>query len=161
MVRDLPAAGLEQLDPARPVYVEAESRKVGNLHVPERLMQQIRAGACLQIDATLPARVAFLLEDYDYFLSRQPLLQRRLRALQGLQSNDNLQRWNDYVEQGQWPALVQELLELHYDPLYHRSQNQNFTGLGSPARFACDDLTPAGVERLATRSANHIRSSKP
>ena len=140
---------LEQLDPARPVYVEAESRKVGNLHVPERLMQQIRAGACLQIDATLPARVAFLLEDYDYFLSRQPLLQRRLRALQGLQSNDNLQRWNDYVEQGQWPALVQELLELHYDPLYHRSQWHNYVGIGEAQRFASDSLDPAHIDRIA------------
>jgi tRNA 2-selenouridine synthase len=38
---------LSSLDPGRPVYVEAESRKIGNLHVPEALIGQIRSGECL------------------------------------------------------------------------------------------------------------------
>lgn len=140
---------LQDFDPARPVYVEAESRKVGNLHIPEALMQRIRAGRCLQIDASLPARVDFLLADYDYFLSRQELLLRRLHALQGLQSNDNLQRWSEHVAAGRWPELVQELLELHYDPLYHRSQGHNYSGLEDASRFASDRLDPEGIDRVA------------
>ncbi|WP_371322592.1 tRNA 2-selenouridine(34) synthase MnmH [Dechloromonas sp. ZY10] len=140
---------LQGFDPSRPVYVEAESRKVGNLHVPEALMQRIRAGRCLQIDACLPARVDFLLADYDYFLSRQELLLRRLHALQGLQSNENLQRWSGYVAAGHWRQLVQELLELHYDPLYHRSQGHNYLGLEQASRFASDCLDPQGIDRIA------------
>ena len=49
---------LERFDPARPVYVEAESRKIGRLHVPDALIARIRAGECLNIDASLAARIS-------------------------------------------------------------------------------------------------------
>src|SRR5574343_1725778 len=44
---------LSAFDPSRPVYVEAESRKIGRMHVPEALMERIRNGECLQIDAPI------------------------------------------------------------------------------------------------------------
>ncbi|MCK6410803.1 MAG: tRNA 2-selenouridine(34) synthase MnmH [Azonexus sp.] len=140
---------LQGFDPERPVYVEAESRKVGNLHVPESLMQRIRAGDCLQVDASLAARVDFLLTDYDYYFSRRELLLQRLQALQGLQSRENLQRWGEYVADGHWPDLVRELLELHYDPLYHRSQGNNYLGLAAARHFASNCLDPDGIDRMA------------
>ncbi len=136
-------------DPSRPVYVEAESRKIGNLHVPEALIAHIRRGECLQVDATLDARVAFLLGDYDYFMAMPALLGERLDALSQLQSRETLLRWHALVHAGAWPTLVRELLELHYDPLYHRSQNQNFTGYRHPRVFASSDLSAAGIARLA------------
>lgn len=142
---------LAAFDPARPVYVEAESRKVGNLQVPEALIKAIRASRCLEIEATLPARVAFLLGDYHYFPADPAWLKTRLAALHGLQSNETLARWNAYVEAGQWPELVTELLGEHYDPLYHRSQGANYAGFGAPERFTTDDLSPAGIVALARR----------
>lgn len=140
---------LKTFDPSRPVYVEAESRKIGNLHLPEALIASIRRGECLEIKASLPARIDFLLVDYDYFLSRKPLLLKRLDNLRTLQSKETLLRWQDLVNHDQWPVLVQELLELHYDPLYQRSQDRNFTGLQHSADFSTDDLSPAGIKALA------------
>ena len=140
---------LSQLDPTRPVFVEAESRKIGNLHVPEALIERIRLGDCVTIEATLEARVRFLLKDYDYFLSRPELLVPRLDVLRTQQSRETIARWHELVQSGDWPSLVGELLELHYDPLYHRSQNSNFTGRHHPEAFTADDLSPAGISRLA------------
>ncbi len=140
---------LGRLDRTRPVYVEAESRKIGNLHLPDALIERIRLGECLNIEAGIESRVAFLLEDYDYFLNRPALLLGRLDALQGLQSRETLERWRRQVELGEWPTLVRELLELHYDPLYRRSQNHNFTGSSNPQAFATNDLSPAGIAHLA------------
>ena len=140
---------LAALDPARPVFVEAESRKIGNLHVPEALIRRIRAGECLTIEATLPARVAFLLRDYAYFFDLPELLNRRLEALHALVAGETLSRWKGYIAAQDWPALVRELLELHYDPLYRRSQDHNFTGLQHPQTLATDDLSEAGIARLA------------
>ena len=57
-----------QLDPARRFHVEAESHKIGRLRVPDAMIESIRAGDCLAIEAPLAARVDFLLRDYDYFL---------------------------------------------------------------------------------------------
>jgi tRNA 2-selenouridine synthase len=81
---------LGAFDPARPVYVEAESRKIGNLHVPEALIERIRQGECVTVEATLAARVAFLLKDYDYFLQPARVSRRTPRVLRSLQSRETL-----------------------------------------------------------------------
>ena len=141
---------LAGLDPARPVYVEAESRKVGNLHVPEALMARIRVGDCCFIDASLPARVSFLLRDYDYFTRNTTYLSQRLAALHGLQSNETLAGWQARVAAGEWPQLVEELLTLHYDPLYRRSQSTHYAWQPDSPRYNSDDLSPAGIEQLAS-----------
>ncbi len=142
-------SALERFDPDRPVYVEAESRKIGNLHVPEVLIESIRRGACLNVDASLNARVSFLLRDYDYFLTQPELVSRRLEALHNLVSQETLQRWHTLIATNHWETLVGELLESHYDPLYHRSQYRNFTGMAAGQNFTTDDLSSEGIDRLA------------
>lgn len=151
---------LRALDPAHPVYVEAESRRIGKIHVPDALLETMRRGDCINIEAAFDARVDFLLRDYDYFLHDPEWLRSRLDSLRKLQSREAIERWLDYVDRAQWRELVAELLELHYDPLYHRSQNNNFTGLSSPTNFACDDLTPEGVAKLA-ETIRHAFMERP
>lgn len=143
-------ARLQTLDPTRPVYVEAESRKIGNLHVPEALIRAIRGGACCAVEATLSARVDFLLRDYDYFLADPAWLKRRLAALKGLQSNEVLAAWDTLADAGDWRELVTQLLELHYDPLYRRSQDSNYTGMQNPRAIPVGDLSDAGIETVAS-----------
>jgi tRNA 2-selenouridine synthase len=140
---------LAALDPARPVYVEAESRKIGNLHVPEAMIARIRGGEFVAVEATLDARVAFLLKDYDYFLTLPEFLGQRLDVLRSLQSRETMARWQQLILDADWPTLVRELLELHYDPLYQRSQDHNYTGKQNPGCFSTDDLSEAGIKQLA------------
>ena len=142
-------AALRALDPGRKVFVEAESRRIGVLQVPDALLETIRASPCLRIEATREARVRFLIGDYDYFLTDPAGLKKRLDCLQGLQSGETLARWLALVDAGDWPTLVGELLEKHYDPLYHRSQGKNFGHFAGALCFATDDLSPAGLQRLA------------
>ncbi|MBI3140620.1 MAG: tRNA 2-selenouridine(34) synthase MnmH [Rhodocyclales bacterium] len=142
-------AALHRLDPARPAFVEAESRKIGVLQVPDALLEAMRAGPCLRIEASQAARIAFLIRDYDYFLADPAALMQKLDCLQGLQSAETLARWRALVAAGDWPALVGELLEKHYDPLYHRSQGRNYVHFADAPRYAADDLSPEGLARLA------------
>jgi tRNA 2-selenouridine synthase len=144
-------AALRALDPARAVYVEAESRKIGVLQVPDALLETMRAGPCVCVDAATPARVRFLIGDYAYFLSNPALLKEKLALLNGLQSSDTLARWRMLIDAGDWPALVGELLELHYDPLYKRSQGKNYARFPQAPIFATDDLSPAALQVLASR----------
>ncbi|MGP1609455.1 MAG: tRNA 2-selenouridine(34) synthase MnmH, partial [Burkholderiales bacterium] len=140
---------LHGFDLARPVYVEAESRKIGSIHLPDALIETMRSAECVNIDAAFDARVEFLLRDYDYFLTAPDWLRSRLAVLHNLQSRETIVRWHDYVSNAQWRELVSELLEMHYDPLYQRSQNRNYAGFGTPRSFVTDDLTPAGIEAIA------------
>lgn len=140
---------LRQLDPARPVYVEAESRKIGRLQVPDAMIESMRAGECFSIDASLEARVEFLLRDYVYFLENPDWLNSRLEALKALRGGETISRWQAQASAGQWPELVGELLANHYDPLYASSQNRNYSGFGAPSAFAASDLSDESVRKLA------------
>jgi len=142
---------LSAFDPARPVYVEAESRRIGVLHLPDALIGAIRAAPCLRIEASTAARVNFLLRDYDYFLATPALLTDKIVHLKGLQSNETIERWQAMANAGEFPALFGELLEHHYDPLYQKSQGKNYTGYDAAASFATDDLSPVGVRAIAER----------
>jgi tRNA 2-selenouridine synthase len=144
-------AALERMNPARPVFVEAESRKIGSLQIPHDLLAGMRASPCLRIDASLQARVRFLLDDYDYFVADPQRLKQRIESLRGLRSGETLERWKSLIDAGEWPELVRELLAEHYDPLYVRSQDRNYLLYPQAARFETDDLSPPGVERLAAR----------
>ena len=104
---------LSAFDPSRPVYVEAESRKIGRMQVPEALIERIRNGECLQIDAPIEARVEFLLGDYAYFFDRPALLIERLGHLHSLVSNEILQRWVDFVHAADWPTLDRKSTRLN------------------------------------------------
>ena len=146
---------LSALDPKRPVFVEAESRKIGRLQVPDALLAAIRAAPALRLEATLPARVAFLLRDYDYAVADPAWLVERIGHLGGLHSRDTLERWRALAAARDFHALVEELLTRHYDPLYERSQAKNYRSFETAARYATerlDDGTLGGIaaEILAT-----------
>jgi len=140
---------LMTLDTARPVFVEAESRRIGTLQVPEALIVAIRAAPCLCIEATTAARIDFLLRDYDYFIHDPHRLTEKLGHLHGLQSGETLAHWQALIETGDFRTLVTALLEAHYDPLYQRSQSKNYRDFPDAARFQTDDLSPDGIRNLA------------
>ena len=151
---------LQCLDPSRPVLIEAESRKIGTIQVPDALLETLRAGTCINIEASCAARVEFLLRDYDYFLKAPDWLNSRLDVLDQQQSRVTIKRWQAYARSGEWQALVSELLELHYDPLYRRSQKYNFTGFSTAQNLATDDLSAAGIKALADRIVGHSSPSE-
>jgi tRNA 2-selenouridine synthase len=142
-------AALSALDPARPVFVEAESRKIGRLQLPDALLAAIRGAPGLRIEAPLAARVDFLLHDYDYAVADPAWLVERLGHLRGLQSNETLTRWQTLIAAGAFPALVAELLTQHYDPLYQRSQAHNYDSFGAATRYTTEKLDAASLDRLA------------
>jgi len=140
---------LRAFDPARAVFVEAESRKIGRIQVPESLIQRMRASPCVTIDATRDARLEFLVRDYAYLGDDVAELQRKIDFLKGLQSNETLARWKALAAEHDLPALFAEFIDLHYDPLYHRSQNRNFVRFPDAPAFSTDDLSPSGIAELA------------
>jgi tRNA 2-selenouridine synthase len=142
---------LVALDSDKPVYVEAESRRIGSVHMPNALLAAIRSARCLRVDASLEARIEFLMRDYDYYLGNPRWLSECMTRLHGLQSNETLAHWFALVEGGQYRRLVEELLERHYDPLYRRSQHENFAASPTAAALTTTDLSPAGIRVLAER----------
>jgi tRNA 2-selenouridine synthase len=140
---------LRGFDPARPVYVESESKKVGNLAVPDALMAAMRASACLRLDLPDEERVRLLMEDYAFFSEDRDLFCRRLDALVQLRGREQVQAWQAQVRAGEIEPVVRELLVKHYDPGYASSTARNFKAFGEAPGIAPRDRSPEAMAALA------------
>jgi len=140
---------MQGLDLCRPVYVEAESRRIGRIAVPTAFIERLRASPCVEIDVSRAARVEYLLRDYAWLGADRETLVGLIGQLRGLQSNASLERWSQWARSGELEPLVQELLELHYDPQYAKSQHGNFLRLKEARRVEAAGLSDADVEALA------------
>jgi tRNA 2-selenouridine synthase len=142
---------LRKFDPARPVWVEAESRKIGVLQLPEALLARIRASRCLRIEAPLEERVRLLMREYPHMLDDPAWLKAKLGHLSRLQSHEVLQRWMTLIDARAWDALVLDLLQNHYDPLYRHSMNRSYPDLEKAAALRPAHLDDAGIAALAAK----------
>ena len=140
---------LRRFEPARPVFVEAESKKIGQLQVPEGLIQQMRAAECVRIDAPVSARVQFLIDEYRHFLADPVTLKAQLDCLLSLHGKETVGAWKSLVDRGAWPELVEDLLASHYDPAYRRSTHNNFPRLADAKVVCLASLAPDAIERAA------------
>jgi len=141
---------LRRFDPALPVYVESESRKVGNVAVPEALITAMRASPCLRIELSDDERVALLLEDYAFFVEDPQLFCRRLAALTELRGKAVVERWQSLVREGDVETVVRELLQTHYDPGYASSTRRNFAGFDQARACVLPDRSAASMAALAS-----------
>ena len=147
------ATVLEGIDLARPVYVEAESRRIGRVALPTALLERMRASPCVEIVADVDARLDYLLRDYAYLGDDAEALATRLASLHGLQSNETLARWIEWARERALPPLFRELMVAHYDPLYARSQHGNFAALRIATRIDVARLAPEDMAVIAERVA--------
>ena len=140
---------LRRFDPALPVFVESESKKVGNLRVPTALMDTMRAADCIALTLSRANRVRLLMEDYQHFLVSPASLNEQLEHLAALHGRETINRWQSLSDFGHMAALVEELLERHYDPAYLRSIDRNFVKYGDATPLELDDIDPAAFEKAA------------
>jgi tRNA 2-selenouridine synthase len=119
-------AVLTRFDPARPVYVESESRKIGSVQVPDALLDAMRRAECIRVDTPQSLRVELLKDEYAHFLADPAALSSRLAHLVALHGRNTIERWEAAALAGDWDTLVRELLVTHYDPMYARSMAKNY-----------------------------------
>jgi tRNA 2-selenouridine synthase len=129
------AAALEALDPARPVVVEAESSKIGELTIPPSLWSAMQGAPRIVLDAPAPARARYLARAYGE-LGREPdHVVELLSRLPDRPGRRRLEAWTDLVRAGELETLAAELIEVHYDPAYRRSARKAEGSLLGEARL--------------------------
>ena len=140
---------LQHLDPARPVYVEAESNRIGRITLPDALCQAMHGSPCLLLEVPLSERVKFLLEDYQFYCEDPERLILQLEVLKPLYGKVKMDEWATLARSGEFAQLVENLLTQHYDPAYFRSMHHHYTGLSAAQHIALADVTPASLQHLA------------
>jgi tRNA 2-selenouridine synthase len=142
---------LSKFDPAQPVWIEAESKKIGQVQLPEALLVQMRRGLTITVDAAMPQRVQLLREDYSHFEQDPNALIERLSHLRQLIGGQELEAWKALADNRQVPELFERLMRNHYDPSYRRSILRNYPDIDASPKVMLDDLSLHGLLPVARR----------
>lgn len=132
---------LRHFDSNKPVFIESESKKVGNLRVPANIIDTMRTAPCIALSLNRIDRVALLLEDYAHFVATPDLLNQQLACLTSLHGREKIQAWQDLANAGKMEELVQSLLENHYDPTYMRAIDRNFKQMKNALSITQEGIT--------------------
>jgi len=140
---------LSLLKTSTPVFVEGESKKIGQLQVPEALIARMRASSCILLEAALETRVDLLLDEYRHFLEQRAVLEKQLDCLVALHGRERIAEWKALAARGAWRELVTRLLAEHYDPAYRRSSHRNFAQLSDAEKVSIAGADEAAFARAA------------
>ena len=119
---------LARLDPARPVWLEAESRRVGDRYIPPALWERMRSAPGVELRVPVAGRVAFILDDYRHLIADPASFRDLLPRLAARHGKATLAEWEAMTGRGDWAAFVESLLVKHYDPGYAASAAKQFAG---------------------------------
>ncbi len=141
---------LRNFDATRPVFVESESKKVGNVAIATPLVDRMRASACINLTLAHPQRIALLLEDYEFFVHAPDFFCQRLDALTEARGKLVVEGWKAQVREGDLRPVVSDLLTEHYDPVYLQSIERNFVHYAQAQRLQALAHTPDAFAALAS-----------
>jgi tRNA 2-selenouridine synthase len=140
---------LESVDPSRPVFVEAESARIGSVRLPSPLWTRMKAAPRLEITAPVAERARFLATAYADIVQDPEQACAALELISDFHPRDQIAHWRDLALQGQPERLAAELVTAHYDPAYNRARRKRLTP--SAMTFETDRLDAAALEILADR----------
>lgn len=150
-------AQIRGLDPSRPIFVESESRKIGQCQVPEALILAMRRSPMIQIEASLAARTQFLVRDYAHLCQDDSPLIAQLQRLIALHGRERVEGWITLAREGAWPLVVEQLLIEHYDPAYDRSIARNFSQLHQARRIDLPGIDETTLNQAASQILNDAK----
>ena len=116
---------IASLDQCRPIFVEGESRKIGDLTVPPKLFESMKNGRIILLEASIETRVARTVEEY---VTNQPGNCSEIRAVIGLLEKDlgkkNVKRLQEEFDNGEYEKCFEYILLNYYDKKYAYSMKK-------------------------------------
>ncbi len=148
------AMRLAGLDPSRPLVVEAESSKIGNLMVPKMLWAAMVAAPRVRIAAGAEARAAYLARAYSDVTGAEGRLTEVIGLLKPQHAKEVIADWLAMAAAGAHEALAADLMRRHYDPRYdkHRARTESARDVTVEA----SGLASADLPGLAVRVAGAV-----
>ena len=142
------AHALTGLDLERPVFVEAESSKIGDITLPPSLWKVMVAAPRFEVKAPLAARAAHLVRSYPDLISQPEKLEKVLAKLVRYHGHERVEAWRALAAVGDYARMAAELVTEHYDPKYTRITRD---GAPPPAPLELPDLEDATLAEAAAR----------
>ena len=151
---------LERFADAPYIVVECESKRIGNVYLPDCLYQAMKTGIKILVNADIEVRISRLIEEYtDLTEENKDEIIKSITALRkgfGAKKTDTLV--SDFTN-GQLRSVVHTLLVDYCDPLYgyNESSKNNYN-----LTVDCNDLTNASLQIVAyLEQLEEVTSCKP
>ncbi|MDR0809283.1 MAG: tRNA 2-selenouridine(34) synthase MnmH [Gemmobacter sp.] len=144
---------IADLDPERPVVIEAESSAIGACRLPPRLWRAMAAAPHLVIEAPRGERAGYLARAYADMTADPVRLSATIDQLAPYQPAIRIAEWQAMAGAGAFKDLAEGLMEWHYDPRYarHRARSDQKT-----TAIHAESLAPKALPALAAEVARQI-----
>lgn len=150
---------LRSFSPARPVWVEAESKRIGAVQLSQGLFDAIHDAPIVILEAPMAERVKLWREDYGHFEADLPGMVALLAKLAPLVGNEEMALWRQLARDGKAAELFERLMTHHYDRAYARSSRKNHVDLDAAEVLELESLDEATLRASARRLiARHTKS---
>lgn len=147
------AKTIARIDPEKPVFVEAESARVGDRVVPPSLWQAMVKAPRIEIVAPLKARARYLTHAYRDVTVSPEVFAVMIDQLRAYHAAEVIEEWHELFSTGQYEALAERLMAQHYDPRYAKSRAEKPRPL---VRINADSLDPEALNGIAERIAQEM-----
>ncbi len=147
---------VRELDPGRPVVVEAESSKIGERMIPPSLWRLMQAARRVEIVAPRTERARYLVAAYADIVSDREALEAAFHRLPVYPGQRRLEDWRRLACERDFLTLAEALMELHYDPAYARGRRKD--GREPWAQIILPDLSQGAQDEAAGRIAAALGS---
>ena len=140
---------LVNLKTNEPIFVEAESNKIGNLHIPKEFWKLMKNSPQIELSATVEKRAKFLVEEYSEITTDLDLLEKQITSLSTIVGHKVVQNWVQLAKNKEFYELVKQLMEKHYDPRYERSLLRKKKEVF--AKLKIEDMSQKGFSSMVDR----------
>ena len=115
---------LISLNASKPIFVEAESRKIGTLVIPNILWNNMKVASKIELSSSISERAVYLTKAYRDLTDDFEKLNRRLDYLKMQQGKERIDYWKSLSKTNEFVLLAEELIINHYDPRYNNSRKR-------------------------------------
>ena len=116
---------INKLNLKKNIFIEAESSKVGNVHIPKSIWSNMILSKRIEVVADVNTRAKFLIDDYHYMCKNPILIEPMIKGLKSRLSNDLIDSWRKLIDKKKWFELTKSFLENHYDSSYSSNTIKN------------------------------------
>ena len=134
------------------IYIEAESSKIGNIHIPKSIWKKMINSPRIEISANVELRAKFLISDYDYMCNNPTLINPIIKGLKNRLSKALFDEWTNLIDRKKWFDLTKSFLENHYDPSYSSNTIKNDRKVIK--KITATSLNNSAVEGIAKKILN-------
>lgn len=140
---------LKKFNPSHPIFIEAESKRIGKICLPDSLYQLMHQSQCIFLEAPINERVNFLLKTYRFFIDHPIDLCKKLAHLTPINGHATIEKWQTLIRYKKFDNLVKELLVTHYDKLYQKSLGKHYQQIDQAQHIFLPNLHQETIDQIA------------